>query len=201
MANYIYISIPIIDELVLFAEQVSEYEDAVKAISSSILVHYFPPLSGFSVVSEQNWNNHYANYIVLRIQCWFPGDRGIVDHTVVEAKKNRLIHWMHHLDNSKMRLRTQILSLDVVGHCWFEALSSCFMNIISTDPLTTVFFLGDLLISRDEIPTMCDMIQKLLTGCCDGWYSKTLHPPALNVKREHEKLWNTQSEVARKLCI
>ena len=85
MANYI--SIPILDELVHFAEQDSKYEDAVKAMSSSILVHYFPPLKGFSVVSEQNRNNHYADYIVLRIQRRFPGDRGIVDHTVVEAKK------------------------------------------------------------------------------------------------------------------
>ena len=85
MANYI--SIPILDELVHFAEQDFKYEDAVKAVSSSILVHYFPPLKGFSVVSEQNRNNHYADYIVLRIQRRFPGDRGIVDHTVVEAEK------------------------------------------------------------------------------------------------------------------
>lgn len=44
-----------------FAEQDSEYEDAVKAMSSSILVHYFSPLGGFSVVSEQNRDNHYAD--------------------------------------------------------------------------------------------------------------------------------------------
>lgn len=114
MANYIYISIPIIDELVLFAEQDSEYEDAVKAMSSSILVHYFPPLSGFSVVSEQNRNNHYADYIVLRIQRRFPGDRGIVDHTVVEAKKqiDPLDASLEQLENALENSNTEF------GRCW-----------------------------------------------------------------------------------
>ena len=156
MANYI--SIPILDELVHFAEQDSKYEDAVKAMSSSILVHYFPPLKGFSVVSEQNRNNHYADYIVLRIQRRFPGDRGIVDHTVVEAKKKRPIHWTDRLNSSKMHLRTRTPSLDVVGLCWFEASSSCSTNIINIDPSTIVFFPGD--INRDKILIMYSVIQK-----------------------------------------
>lgn len=58
------------------------------------------------------------------------------------------------------------------------------MNIISTDLLIIVSFLGDLLINRDDIPIMCDMIAKLLTGCCGVWYSKTLHPPVLDEKRD-----------------
>ena len=112
MANYI--SIPILDELVHFAEQDSKYEDAVKAMSSSILVHYFPPLKGFSVVSEQNRNNHYADYIVLRIQRRFPGDRGIVDHTVVEAKKQT-----DPLDGSLEQLENALEnSNNEFGRCW-----------------------------------------------------------------------------------
>lgn len=112
MANYI--SIPMLDELVHFAEQDSKYEDAVKAMSSSILVHYFPPLKGFSVVSEQNRNNHYADYIVLRIQRRFPGDRGIVDHTVVEAKKQTdpLDGSLEQLENALENSNTEF------GRCW-----------------------------------------------------------------------------------
>lgn len=112
MANYI--SIPILDELVRFAEQDSRYEDAVKAMSSSILVHYFPPLNGFSVVSEHNRNNHYADYIVLRIQRRFPGDRGIVDHTVVEAKKQTdpLDGSLEQLENALENSNTEF------GRCW-----------------------------------------------------------------------------------
>lgn len=112
MANYI--SILILDELVHFAEQDSKYEDAVKAMSSSILNHYFPPLNGFSVVSEQNRNNHYADYIVLRVQRRFPGDRGIVDHSVVEAKKqtDALDASLEQLENALEHSNTEF------GRCW-----------------------------------------------------------------------------------
>lgn len=112
MANYL--SIPILDELVCFAEQDSEYEDAVKAMLSSILVHYFPPLDGFSVVSKQNRNNHYVDYIVLRMQHQFPGDRGIIDHTVVEVKKQTgpLDTSLKQLENALENSNTEF------GRCW-----------------------------------------------------------------------------------
>lgn len=109
-----YISIPILAEFVRFAEQDSKYEDAIKAMSSSILNHYFPPSTGYSVVSEQNRNNHYADYIVLRIQLRFPGDRGIVDHTVVEAKKQTdpLHASLEQLENALENSNTEF------GRCW-----------------------------------------------------------------------------------
>lgn len=83
-------------------------------MSSSILVHYFPPLNGFSVVSVQNRNDHYADYIVLRIQRRFPGDRGIVDHTVVEAKNQTdpLDGSLEQLENALENSNTEF------GRCW-----------------------------------------------------------------------------------
>lgn len=52
MANdtTIYISIPIIEAMVFRVEQEdsdTEYENAIKAMSSSILGYYFPPVNRF----------------------------------------------------------------------------------------------------------------------------------------------------------
>jgi len=59
MANQNYISIPILDELVKFAENDSVYEDAVKAMGSGILNYYFQAINGFSVAPEQNRDDNY----------------------------------------------------------------------------------------------------------------------------------------------
>lgn len=83
----VYLSIPILDELVRFVENDSTYEDAVKAMASGILSYYFPPTNGYTVAPEQNRNDNYADFIILRIQRRFPGDRGVIDHTVAEAKR------------------------------------------------------------------------------------------------------------------
>lgn len=94
MANdtTIYISIPIIEAMVFRVEQEdsdTEYENAIKAMSSSILGYYFPPVNGFSVTltSERNRNNDkeydygYESRI-FRIRRHGLNSRGIVDHTV-----------------------------------------------------------------------------------------------------------------------
>ncbi|KAE8154315.1 hypothetical protein BDV25DRAFT_136008 [Aspergillus avenaceus] len=82
-----YISIPIIDEFVRFVEEDSQYEDSVKAMALTILSHYFQAMSGYSVISEAYRNNGIPDFVIVRIQRRFPGDRSIVDHTMVEAKK------------------------------------------------------------------------------------------------------------------
>lgn len=112
MANYI--SVPILDELVRFAEQDSRYEDAVKASSSSILAHNFSPLNSFVVAPKQNRNNHYTDFIVLRIQRRFPGDREIVDHTVVKVKRqaDSLDESLKELENVLENSNTEF------GCCW-----------------------------------------------------------------------------------
>ncbi|KAL1847789.1 hypothetical protein Plec18167_002521 [Paecilomyces lecythidis] len=84
----VYLSLPILDEVVRFAENDSTYEDSVKAMASAILNYYFPATSGYTVAPEQNRNNHFPDFIILRIQRRFPGDRGVVDHTLAEAKRN-----------------------------------------------------------------------------------------------------------------
>ncbi|RAK98532.1 uncharacterized protein BO80DRAFT_427340, partial [Aspergillus ibericus CBS 121593] len=83
----VYLSLPILDELVRFVEEDSKYEDSVKAMASGILNYYFPASNGYAVVPEQNREGNFADFIILRIQRRFPGDRSVIDHTVSEAKK------------------------------------------------------------------------------------------------------------------
>lgn len=99
------------------------------------------------------------------------------------GNKSILVHWRRRLSCWKMywRIQKSLLGLGVVGHCWFEVLSLCFTNIISIDLVITIFCLGSVLISRNGMSIMRDGMQKLLTGCCDGRYSRTLHPTALDV--------------------
>ncbi|GLA30358.1 hypothetical protein M752DRAFT_279533 [Aspergillus phoenicis ATCC 13157] len=84
----IYLSQPIIDEVVRFVEEDSRYEDSVKAMAAGILTYYFPIANGFLVVPEQNRGDQFPDFIIFRIQRRFPGDRSVVDHTVTEAKKS-----------------------------------------------------------------------------------------------------------------
>lgn len=44
-------------------------------------------INGWIVAPEQNRNNTFADFIVLRVQRRYPGDRSVIDHTVAEAKK------------------------------------------------------------------------------------------------------------------
>ncbi|PYI04675.1 hypothetical protein BO78DRAFT_167373 [Aspergillus sclerotiicarbonarius CBS 121057] len=83
----LYLSFPVLDELVRFVEEDSRYEDSVKAMTSGIPNYYFPVANGFAVVPEQNRNGRYPDLIVLKIQRRFPGDRSMIDHTFAEAKK------------------------------------------------------------------------------------------------------------------
>ncbi|KAL2007407.1 hypothetical protein VTN00DRAFT_8845 [Thermoascus crustaceus] len=92
-----YISLPILDGLVRFAENDdSIHGDAVKAMASGILNYYFPPDNGFIVASERlnqdqdndnnnNNNEKHGDSMILRIRRGLPDDRGgvIVDHAFV----------------------------------------------------------------------------------------------------------------------
>lgn len=82
-----YLSLPAFQELIEFVENDSAYEDSVKALANSMLSYYFPLVNGWIIAPEQNRNNSFADFIVLRVQRRFPGDRSIIDHTVAEAKK------------------------------------------------------------------------------------------------------------------
>ena len=99
MANdNIYISIHIIEAMVYNVEQEdsdTEYENATKAMSSSILNYYFPLVNGFLVTltSEENKNNEEYDYDygsrVFRFRRHLLNSIGFLDRTVtvVETKK------------------------------------------------------------------------------------------------------------------
>lgn len=63
----VYLALPILDKLVRFIKNDSTYEDSVKAIASRILNYYFPAANGYTVTPEQNRNNNFADFTVLRI--------------------------------------------------------------------------------------------------------------------------------------
>lgn len=84
----VYLSVPILAEVVRSVEDESTYE-AVKAMASGILSYYFPPVNGYTVTLEHNRNDHSEYMAIFRIQRRFPGDRSTVDHTFVEVKDPR----------------------------------------------------------------------------------------------------------------
>lgn len=86
MANYI--EIPIIDAFLTFVENNTNYQDNVKVMLSGILTYYFPANMGYSVAPKQNRrNNKLSHFLISRLQHRFSGDRDIVDHALVQAKR------------------------------------------------------------------------------------------------------------------
>ncbi|EEH11157.1 predicted protein [Histoplasma capsulatum G186AR] len=119
MANYL--SLPILHELVQFAEEDALYEDSIKAMASGILNYYFPATNGFTVAPEQNRQGNIADFIILRIQRRFPGDRGVVDHTVAEAKRDTdsITAALEQLENALEQANTEF------GRCWAMLIHGC----------------------------------------------------------------------------
>lgn len=109
-----YLSLPAFQELIEFVENDSMYEDSVKALANSMLSYYFPVVNGWIIAPEQNRNNSFADFIVLRVQRRYPGDRSVVDHTVAEAKKKAddLGAAMDQLENALEQSNTEF------GRCW-----------------------------------------------------------------------------------
>ena len=150
---------------------------------SSILNYYFPLVNGFSVTltSEQNRDNEneydygYGSR-GFRIRRHSINGKGIIDHTVTVAETKKQID-AGPLEALPVRLENALEnpeSTTGVGRCWallIRGVEFMFTNIISIDLLITVFCLGDLLVSRIGMSIMYDGMQRLLTGCCDGWYS------------------------------
>ena len=125
-----YISIPIIEAMIFRVEQGDsdiEYENVIKAMSSSILNYYFPLVNGFLVVltSEQNQNqSHDYDYgygsRVFRIRRHCPDSRGIVDHTVTVVETEKRVD-PSSLEASLERLENALEnpeSTTGVGRCW-----------------------------------------------------------------------------------
>ncbi|OQD68837.1 hypothetical protein PENDEC_c030G01842 [Penicillium decumbens] len=83
-----YISVPIINEFITFVENDSDYEDNVKAMLSGTLSYCFPAVMGYGLAPKQNRNNSYPVFIFYRLQHRFPGDWGVVDHALIEAKRS-----------------------------------------------------------------------------------------------------------------
>lgn len=109
-----YLSLPIIDEIICFVENDSRHEDSVKAMASGVLNHHFTAANGFLVAPTQNRNNPSADLTILRIQRRFPGDRGVVDHTVAGAKKAD-----DSLETSLQQLETALEEANTpFGRCW-----------------------------------------------------------------------------------
>ncbi|PLB34911.1 uncharacterized protein BDW47DRAFT_128598 [Aspergillus candidus] len=96
----VYLAIPILDELVRIVEDHPDHEDTVKAMASGILNYHFPPTNGYTVTPEQN--SDYTAMVTLRIRRYFPGDRGLADHTVVgvERAKDSLNASLGQLENA-----------------------------------------------------------------------------------------------------
>lgn len=109
-----YLSLPAFQEVIEFVENDSVYEDSVKTLANSMLSYYFPIVNGWIIAPEQNRNDSFADFIVLRVQRRYPGDRSVVDHTVAEAKKNKddLSAAMDQLENALEQSNTEF------GRCW-----------------------------------------------------------------------------------
>lgn len=108
----VYLSLPILDELIRSVETDPTYEDSVKAMASGILNYDFPAANGYTVAPEQNRNDNFADFIILHIQRRFPGDRGVIDHTLVEAKctSDSLQASLEQLENALEHAK--------FGRCW-----------------------------------------------------------------------------------
>ncbi|PLN86007.1 hypothetical protein BDW42DRAFT_121762 [Aspergillus taichungensis] len=109
-----YLSLPAFQELIEFVERDSVYEDSVKALAVSMLSYHFPIVNGWIIAPEQNRNDRFADFIVLRVQRRFPGDRSVIDHTVAEAKKgsDNLDAAMEQIENALEHANTEF------GRCW-----------------------------------------------------------------------------------
>ena len=109
-----YLSLPAFQELIEFVENDSMYEDSVKALANAMLTYYFPIVNGWIVAPEQNRNNTFTDFIVLRVQRRYAGDRSVVDHTVAEAKKTTddIGAAMDQLENALEQSNTEF------GRCW-----------------------------------------------------------------------------------
>lgn len=66
-----YLSLPAFQELIEFVENDSVYEDSVKALANSMLSYYFPLVNGWIIAPEQNRNNTFADFIVLRVTTFY----------------------------------------------------------------------------------------------------------------------------------
>lgn len=110
----VYLSFPVVDQLLWFVENDSMYEDAVKAMVSGILNYYFPITSGHIVAPEQYRDHNVTDFIVLRITRCFPGDEGVIDHTLAEARRSSdpIAASLHQLENALEQANTEF------GRCW-----------------------------------------------------------------------------------
>ncbi|OBT73269.1 hypothetical protein VF21_08429 [Pseudogymnoascus sp. 05NY08] len=81
----VYLSVPILDELVQSVEDDPTYE-AVNALACGILSYYFAPANGYVVALERGRNDHGADMAIYRIRLRFPGDQSTLDHAFVGVK-------------------------------------------------------------------------------------------------------------------
>lgn len=81
----VYISVPILDELVQSVEDNPTYE-AVNAMACGILSYYFAPSNGYVISPERGRNDHGADMAIYRIRRRFPDDQNTLDHTFVGVK-------------------------------------------------------------------------------------------------------------------
>ena len=130
MANdNIYISIHIIEAMVYNVEQEdsdTEYENATKAMSSSILNYYFPLVNGFLVTltSEENKNNEEYDYgygsRVFRFRRRVLNSIGFLDRTVTVVETKKQIDYGS-LEAAFERLENALENSESttrVGRCW-----------------------------------------------------------------------------------
>ncbi|KFZ11446.1 hypothetical protein V501_04776 [Pseudogymnoascus sp. VKM F-4519 (FW-2642)] len=81
----VYLSVPILEELVQSVEDSPTYE-AVNAMASGILSYYFTPVNGYVVALERGRNVHGADMAIYRIRRRFPGNQSTLDHTFIGVK-------------------------------------------------------------------------------------------------------------------
>lgn len=84
----VYLSLPILNEAVRFVEDDSINESSVKAMAVGILNYYFPAANNCTVAPKQHRYNSQADFVILRIQPQFPGNRAVYDHAIAEARSS-----------------------------------------------------------------------------------------------------------------
>ncbi|OBT94522.2 hypothetical protein VE01_07291 [Pseudogymnoascus verrucosus] len=84
-AMAVYISVPILDELVQSVKDNPTYK-AVNAMACGILSYYFAPSNGYVISPERGRNDHGVDMAIYRIRRRFPDDQNTLDHTLVGVK-------------------------------------------------------------------------------------------------------------------
>lgn len=172
----IYLSLPILDELVRLVENDSTYRRRSKGNgfrNSQLLFSSGQRLDGRSRTKLKMTNTPTSSFAFSVVS--------------LETEASLITQWLRRSvqamrykppwNNSKMQLSMQIPSSGDVGPLWSMALLSNSMNTIGIYPNTHDFFPKDHPTNSNKTHSMHAMTVSLLTGCWDTWHSTILQLP------------------------